>query len=192
MSGLKVALTGNRNKDLCKPLVEKLEALGHECRCFSRETGIDFSKDPYGVIGDLVKEIESADIFINLHAIYFFNQTLLAQKVYQNWVDKGLHKKWMINVGSTTDRVKRGKTNLYHYEKLALREFSSGLAMGGVWGEAPRVSHISVGTLSNRQEKHPDRRTLSVDKAAEYIVWILQQPPELHVNELSIDPVQHP
>ena len=190
MGGLKIAITGNRNKDLCKPLVEKLESLGHECRCFSRESGYDFSNEPYAVIGDLVKEIEPADIFINLHAVYFFNQTLLAHKVYQNWADKGLNNKWMINVGSTTDRVKRGKTNLYHYEKLALRDFSAGLSMCGVWGEAPRVSHISVGTLSNRQDKHPDRKTLDVETAAEYIVWILQQPKNLHVNELSIDPVQ--
>jgi hypothetical protein len=187
---MKFLITGNREKDLCKPLVEKLEAKGHECICVSRANGYDFSDNPYAVIKQVVELAKVTDIFINLYANYFFNQTLLAHKIYKCWADNGFHDKWMINVGSTTDRVRRGKTNLYHYEKLALREFSNGHSMVGVWEKAPRVSHISVGTMSNRAENNPGRKTMSTEQAAEYIVWILEQPAGLHINELSVDPLQ--
>jgi hypothetical protein len=187
---MKILITGNREKDLTKPLVAKLEAKGHECICVSRASGHDFEKDPYDVISQVAKLAKDCDVFINLYANYFFNQTLLAHKIYKTWVDNGLSDKLMINIGSTTDRVRRGKTNLYHYEKLALREFSQGHALPGVWDQAPRVSHISFGTLSNRSEQNPGRKTLPLEKAADYIMWILQQPKEFHINEISIDPVQ--
>ena len=54
----------------------------------------------------------------------------------------------------------------------------------------PKISYISFGTLSNNQHKHPDRICMDIDVAASYIKWIIDQPAELHINELSIDPVQ--
>ncbi|NQZ02688.1 MAG: hypothetical protein HRT45_18655 [Bdellovibrionales bacterium] len=187
---MKILITGNPEKDLCQPLVQQLEQRGHECMCLSRANGYDFADNPYGVIKRIVDLSTDADIFINLYANYFFNQTVLAHKVYKNWVSKGLNDRWLVNIGSTTDRVRKGKSNLYHYEKLALREFSNGHSIIGVWEEAPRVSHFSVGTMSNRTEQNPGRKTMPLDKAAGYIVWLLEQPKEFHVNELSIDPMQ--
>jgi NADP-dependent 3-hydroxy acid dehydrogenase YdfG len=40
------------------------------------------------------------------------------------------------------------------------------------------------------QEKHPDRKTLPIRVAAEYINWLVDQPAYLHINEISIDPLQ--
>ena len=68
---------------------------------------------------------------------------------------------------------------------------SAGLAMAGVWAkDTPRVTLLSVGTMDNRAENNPGRKTLNMDKVANYILWILQQPKEIHINELSIDPMQ--
>ncbi len=187
---MKIVITGNRKKDLCAPLVEMLEKRGHECICLSRETGFDFSKDPISVVKRVVEECQSADVFINLYANYFFNATLLAQRVFTLWFEQRQSQKRILNVGSTTDRVKKGKVNLYHYEKLALRELSSGLALIGVWEKGPKVTHVSLGTLSNRADAHPGRQVLSLEQAAKYLVWVLEQPQDVHVNELSIDPVQ--
>lgn len=187
---LKIVLTGNRNKDLCEPLVRLLEARGHQCLTLSRETGYDFSRNPTDVIKRVVDACRDADVFINLYANYFFNSVVLAQKVFHMWAEqKSPHKK-IINVGSTTDRVRKGKTNLYHYEKLALRELSSGLSLVGVWEGGPKVSHVSFGTLSNRADAHPNRKTLSLEQAAKYLIWVLDQPSDVHINEISIDPVQ--
>ena len=49
---------------------------------------------------------------------------------------------------------------------------------------------LSVGTMDNRADNNPGRKTLDMDKVAGYVLWILQQPKEIHVNELSIDPMQ--
>lgn len=187
---MKILMTGNPTKDLCSEIVKILQAKGHECLCVSRATGHDFEKDPGGTIKKVVELSESSDIFINLYANYFFNATVMANKVYNNWVTQGMSDKRMINVGSTTDRVRKGKSNLYHYEKLALREWSNGLALNGVWNGGPKVSHISFGTLDNKSDKHPDRKCLSMKSAAEYLCWIIDQPKDININELSIDPIQ--
>jgi len=72
-----------------------------------------------------------------------------------------------------------------------LRDFSNTLAIGGVWSdELPKVSYISFGTLSNNQEKHPDRKCMDIDEAAGYIKWLISQPKYVNINEISIDPMQ--
>jgi len=72
-----------------------------------------------------------------------------------------------------------------------LRDYSNTLGISGVWDRGPKISYISFGTLSNNQEKHPDRRTMNITQAAQYIKWIMDQPKEISINELSIDPIQN-
>ena len=98
----------------------------------------------------------------------------------------------IICIGSTTDRVKKGGAWLYNAEKKALRDYCNTLGLGGVWQSGPKITLISFGSLSNVQEKHPDRKCLDIDRAAEYIKWIVDQPADICVNEISIDPLQVP
>ena len=62
--------------------------------------------------------------------------------------------------------------------------------MNGVWGEAPKITLISFGSLSNVQSKHPDRKCMDIDRAANYIKWLVDQPADVCINEISIDPLQ--
>jgi hypothetical protein len=133
-----------------------------------------------------------ADIIVICAALYQFQQTVLLEAVSKRLRenDRAPH---IIVVGSTTDRVKNGKPWLYNAEKKALRDFSNTLSLGGVWEpHHPKVSYISFGTLSNNQEKHPDRKCLDIDEAAGYIKWLIDQPKYVNINELSIDPMQGP
>lgn len=187
---MKIMMTGNREKDLCRSIVAKFESEGHECFCMSRANGFDFSENPTGVIARVVDEADKADIFINLYANYFFHASVLAHKLFNDWLEKGYSDRRIIHIGSTTDRVQRGKRNLYHYEKRILREMSSGHAMIGVWEKGPKVTHLSIGTMENRAKDNPGRQCLSLDQVANYVYWLTQQPKEIHVNELSIDPIQ--
>jgi short-subunit dehydrogenase len=187
---MKILITGNKDKDLCAEIVPLLERDGHECLCVSRETGYDFKDDSGHVIHEILKLAQDVDVFINLYANYFFNATILAHKLYNQWLEKAYSERRIINIGSTTDRVKKGKNNLYHYEKLALRDWSSGFALMGVWNQGPKVTHISFGTMENRAKDNPGRKCLNMKKAAEYVQWVLNQPKELSINELSVDPVQ--
>lgn len=131
-----------------------------------------------------------ADVIIICAALYQFQQTVLLEAVSRRLraEERDPH---IIVVGSTTDRVKNGKPWLYNAEKKALRDFSNTLSIGGVWTDGlPKVSYISFGTLSNNQEKHPDRKCLDIDEAAGYIKWLVLQPKHVNINEISIDPMQ--
>jgi NADP-dependent 3-hydroxy acid dehydrogenase YdfG len=130
------------------------------------------------------------DVVINCVALWRFEQTTLLDAVYKTCVTNN-HCPHIINIGSTTDRVKNAKPWLYNAEKKALRDYSNTLALGGVWDkEKPKISYISFGTLSNNQEKHPDRKTLDIAEAAQYIKWLIEQPKYVNINEISIDPMQ--
>lgn len=187
---MKIGMTGNRNKDLCKFIVEKLEADGHQCVCLSRETGYEFGEE--GTIKRVVRDVEDCDIFINLYANFYFQQTLLAHSLWHHWNENKMGDKRIINVGSTTENVRRSKTNRYHYEKLALQEWSNGVAQAGVWNtDSPKVTHLSIGTMDNRAEDNPGRTTLDMDLVANYVKWIIDQPQHININKLSIDPIQN-
>ena len=185
----KILITGNRNKDLTKHLAPLLESNSYEVDTISRANGWDLGTTE--VIPDFIKLLDDYDVFVNMFANWRFNASLLTYYVFKDWQAKKYNNRRIITIGSTTDRVKRAKTNLYHYEKLALRELSSGLAMSGVWDkDSPLVTHISFGTMDNRADQNPGRKTLNMDKISEYVLWVLQQPSDMHINELSVDPVQ--
>jgi hypothetical protein len=86
--------------------------------------------------------------------------------------------------------VKKGGAWLYKAEKKALRDYCNTLGMNGVWGSAPKLTLISFGSLSNVQTKHPTRKCLEISRAATYIKWLIEQPTDICVNEISVDPLQ--
>jgi NADP-dependent 3-hydroxy acid dehydrogenase YdfG len=181
---MKVLITGNKNFGIAKELFQ----LYPDATFVSKTTGVDLTTQTgHTHCAELCLE---HDIFINCAALWKFNQTVLLETVYKACVS-AQHDIHIINIGSTTDRVKNGKPWLYNAEKKALRDYSNTLGIAGVWDKGPKVSYISFGTLSNNQEKHPDRRTMNINLAAQYIKWIIDQPKEININELSVDPLQN-
>ena len=176
-------ITGNKNEGLAAALYK----LYPDAEFISRETGYDFGKK-----ADMERCAEAAvmhDVIINCSALFRFHQTSLLDIIYKKCqVEK--HRPHIVNIGSTTDRVKKGGSWLYNAEKKALRDYSNTLGLSGVWSEGPKISYISFGTLSNNQEKHPTRKVMDIDTAAEYIKWIIDAPKHFNINELSIDPMQ--
>ena len=177
-------ITGNKNEGVSSALA----TLYPDAEFISRSTGYDFGKKV-----DMERCAEAVihhDVFINCSALFRFNQTSLLDIVYKKCILEN-HQCHIINIGSTTDRVKKGGAWLYNAEKKALRDFCNSLGIHGVWGYSPLVTLISFGSLSNVQDKHPDRKCMPIAKAAEYIHWLLKQPADLHINEISIDPLQY-
>ena len=178
-----ILISGNKNFGLAK----ELHKLYPDAYFASRENGYDLAKsDDQDSFAQYVSHYNT--VIIN-SALWKFNQTVLLDKVYKKCVAEK-HSPHIITIGSTTDRVKNGKPWLYNAEKKALRDYSNTLALGGVWSEGPKITYISFGTLSNNQEKHPDRKCLDISRAAMYIKWIIDQPEDICVNEISIDPKQ--
>jgi hypothetical protein len=182
---MKILVSGNPNQGLAQAIGQEL--VGHEVTFMSRTTGHDLTQSH--VQQQFAEASIDYDVVIINSALWKFNQTILLETVFKKL--KSLDKRTLIVcVGSTTDRVKKGTDWLYNAEKKALRDFANSLGIAGVWSNAPRVTLISFGSLSNVQEKHPDRKTIPIRKAAEYIKWILEQPVDFHINEISIDPLQ--
>ena len=178
-------ITGNKKKGIAQALYN----LYPEAEFISQSTGYDLARKL-----DMERCAERVcegghEVFVNCSALFKFNQTTLLNIVYHKCM---LEKHWchIINIGSTTDRVKKGGSWLYNAEKKALRDYSNTLGLNGVWHSGPKISYVSFGTLSNNQEKHPKRRVMDIDTSAKYIKWIIDQPKEFCINELSIDPMQ--
>jgi len=176
-------ITGNKTKGLANSLF-KIYPNAIYC---SRSTGFDLTdrKDQ----ARFSKLCLEHDVIINCSALWRFEQTNLLDQIYKTCLEHN-HTPHIISIGSTTDRVKNGKPWLYNAEKKALRDYSNTLALGGVWDQFPKISYISFGTLSNNQEKHPNRQCLGINQAAKYIKWLIEQPKHVSINEISIDPMQ--
>ena len=180
---MKIIITGNKNFGLAKSLY----ALFPDAHFASRATGYELtSKMGQEKFADIIPEY---DVIINSGALWKFNQTVLLDTIYKKCVEHK-HRPHVICIGSTPDRVKNSKAWLYNAEKKALRDYCNTLSLNGVWDKGPKVSLISFGSLSNVQEKHPDRKCLDIDRAALYIKWLIHQPADICIIEFSIDPIQ--
>jgi hypothetical protein len=183
---MKILISGNPFFGLAEAM--KTELALHELTFVSRTTkGLDLTRaENQQAFAEMALD---HDVVIINSALWKFNQVLLLEAVYKKLKAAG-KQTLIICIGSTTDRVMKATDWLYNAEKKALRDYANSLSLSGVWANTPRVTLISFGSLSNVQEKHPDRKTIPIQGAASYIKWILEQPAEFHINEISVDPIQ--
>ena len=176
-------ITGNPKEGVAQAL-HKIYPRATYC---SRESGYDLTNTDH--MFQFANECIKHDQIIINSALWRFSQTVLLDLVYKS-LRNAKSEAHIVCIGSTTDRTSKGTTWLYNAEKKALRDFSNSLALIGVWHSGPKISYISFGTLSNNQEKHPDRICMDIDQAASYIKWLLEQPKDVNINEISIDTMQ--
>jgi len=180
----KILIAGNSSYGLAYELAQ----LYPDAFFASRTTGYDLSTNNGQL--KLAELVLDYDIFINCSALNKFSQTVLLDKVYKKCTEN-YTSPYIICIGSTTDRVKKGGAWLYNAEKKALRDYCNTLGINGVWQGGPKITLISLGTLSNMKFKHPDRICLDITRAASYIKWLIEQPEDICINEISIDPLQN-
>tara|TARA_B100001094_G_scaffold331898_1_gene401826 strand:+ start:978 stop:1526 length:549 start_codon:yes stop_codon:yes gene_type:complete len=176
-------ITGNKTYGLAKSL-HKMYPNAVFC---SRETGYELTKTDH--MFEFANECTKHDIIIINSALWRFHQTVLLDLVYKA-LRNAKSEAHIVCIGSTTDRTKKGQAWLYSAEKKALRDYCNSLGIVGVWHSGPKISLISFGTLANNQHKHPDRKCMLEDEAADYIKWLIEQPKHVNINEISIDPMQ--
>tara|TARA_X000001036_G_scaffold75471_1_gene66998 strand:- start:1859 stop:2407 length:549 start_codon:yes stop_codon:yes gene_type:complete len=176
-------ITGNPKEGIAQAL-HKLYPNAVFC---SRESGYELTNTDH--IFEFANMCTKHDIIILNSALWRFHQTILLDLVYKA-LRTAKSEAHIVCVGSTVDRTKKGQAWLYGAEKKALRDYCNSLALLGVWHSGPKISYISFGTLDNNKDKHPDRKCLSIDQAAQYIKWLIDQPKDVNINEISIDPMQ--
>ena len=109
-----------------------------------------------------------------------------------NAMNEADRKGHIINIGSTADTGVKGRTWRYPTEKKALKAYNRDLTYMTMGGSNIKTTLISPGSLTTPAiiKKHPDRKLIDVEYIAELVVWIINQPEYINVNELSIDPIQ--
>lgn len=188
----KVLITGNRNYGLCEAICnefDKHENIDYECA--SRSTGwtLDKNEEQERLAQYFVDE--GFNVFINNSAMWKFHQIMIAEHLYTKAHEDGVHAQF-IHMGSTADTGVRGRTWRYPTEKKALKDYNRDLTYMAAGGSNIKTTLISPGSLTTPSviKKHPDRKLIDVEYIAEVILWLLQQPEYVNINEISLDPIQ--
>jgi hypothetical protein len=153
----------------------------------SRTTGYDFEEKDS--VNEFAKESTHHNEIILVSALWKFQQTLLLENVFKTNMNASLTP-LIVVLGSTVDRYHKATAWIYSTEKKTLRQYADSCGKLGIHSKAPRVSLISFCTLNNKQDKHDGRVCMDIDRAVGYIKWVIDQPRDLCVNEISIDMIQ--
>lgn len=189
----KILITGSRNYGLCEAICNLFDTLPNiEYETASRSNGYNLdNSDGYSKLANYYIDGDF-DIFINNSAIWKFHQVMIVESVF-NAMEEANRKGQIINIGSTADTGVKGRTWRYPTEKKALKAYNRDLTYMAMGGSNIKTTLISPGSLttSSVMKKHPDRKLIDVEYIAELVVWTINQPEYINVNELSIDPIQH-
>lgn len=138
------------------------------------------------------------DVYISCSCLYHFQQTLLLGKVWKKW-NEAKKKGHIIAFGSTADWGI--KVWLYPTEKKTLRDFCrrfGGAASGGgpqlYPGNGIRVTYVGPGMLDlpRQREKHgEDLAKLDTNYLCGVVEWLINQPDNVNIYEITMDPVQY-
>ena len=189
----KILITGSRNYGLCEAICNLFDTLPNiEYETASRSNGYNLdNSDGYSKLANYYIDGDF-DIFINNSALWKFHQVMIVESVF-NAIEEADRKGQIINIGSTADTGVKGRTWRYPTEKKALKAYNRDLTYMAMGGSNIKTTLISPGSLttSSVMKKHPDRKLIDVEYIAELVVWTINQPEYINVNELSIDPIQH-
>ena len=189
----KILITGSRNYGLCEAICNLFDTLPNiEYETASRSNGFNLdNSDGYSKLAKYYIDGDF-DVFINNSAIWKFHQVMIVESVF-NAMEEADRKGQIINIGSTADTGVKGRTWRYPTEKKALKAYNRDLTYMAIGGSNIKTTLISPGSLttSSVMKKHPDRKLIDVEYIAELVVWTINQPEYINVNELSIDPIQH-
>ena len=187
----KILITGNRNYGLCQAICNMFDEQGYEYECASRATGWSLDKnEEQSRLADYFVD-NGFNVFINNSAMWKFHQIMIAEHMYTKAKDAGVHAQF-IHMGSTADTGVKGRTWRYPTEKKALRDYNRDLTYMTQGGSNIKTTCLSPGSLTTPSvmKKHPDRKLIDVEYIAEVILWLLNQPEYVNINEISIDPIQ--
>ena len=188
----KVLITGNRNYGLCEAICNLFDTVDSiDYSTASRSTGwsLDKNEEQERLAQHFVDD--GYNVFINNSAMWKFHQVMIAEHLYTKAKEAGVHAQF-IHMGSTADTGVKGRTWRYPTEKKALRDYNRDLTYMAQGGSNIKTTCLSPGSLTTPSvmKKHPDRKFIDVEYIAEVILWLLQQPEYVNINEISLDPIQ--
>lgn len=176
---MKIGITGHTD-GIGKAIADACIAAGHEVVGFSRSTGYNLFQDRE----ELLADAEDCDVFVNNRFEYNnAQQTELLYKMFDLWRGKD---KRIINIGSRAGTYPcRGVVDRYAVHKHALDTACEQLT----WMNdmRPRVTNIKPGYVDTKSVKDiTDHPKLKPEAVAEAVMWVLNQPPMVHISAISM------
>ncbi len=155
----------------------------------SRSTGYDFSMP--AMWQKAAEHSLEYDVFISCAALWRFQQTLLLEKIWEQWHRQGKPGQILV-IGSTGDTGIRPGGWLYPAEKSALRTYCRNLSAATLAGSPIRLTYISPGYMSTPkvEQKHPTKKKLRPLDVVNILEWLMNQPKHFNIHEISMDPIQ--
>lgn len=186
-----IIVSGNPNYGFGAALKEEFP----NAEFYSRSSNdFDFKKHENHV--EFAKRSLNFDVYISCSCLSRFRQVLLLEEVYRLW-SESRHRGQIIVLGSSADTPVKGTPWLYPVEKKAIRAYCRNLSVesaGGVKFKASgiRVSYLSPGHIDTPRanEKHPKADKLSGSYLAQVVRWLIEQPENVNISELCLDPIQ--
>ena len=187
-----ILVAGNKNYGLGKSIYENFPRAKF---CSRSNGGYDFFKKE-AIEKFANYSLHFSDCIFCSYIPYFF-QTILLEKTWNLWNSEG-KKGHMIVIGSTSDNSP--KRWLYSIEKRALRDwcrvYGKSASGGGPElypGNGIKITYIAPGMidLPKQREKHGEKLAkLDPSYIVEVIKWVLSQPENVNIYDISMDPVQ--
>tara|TARA_Y100000590_G_scaffold402163_1_gene487696 strand:+ start:28943 stop:29515 length:573 start_codon:yes stop_codon:yes gene_type:complete len=181
----RIAITGS-TRGIGKAIADQLENEGHSIIGLSR-SNFNLQED-WGDIEDKLDSIhKKCDIFIN-NAHHRYSQVRILQYLFERWQRL---PKTIINISSSSGDKKQergGQWASYQIEKIALDQACKQLDGLGKC----KVVNIRPGwvdTDATKDLKKPIGITiLKPLKVAQIVSWIINQPYEVHIKDITIEP----
>jgi NADP-dependent 3-hydroxy acid dehydrogenase YdfG len=124
---------------------------------------------------------------INLNAVHFLTTALLP------WMKKDEQPSHIINIGSILGKLSGSKKSAYSATKFAIQGYSEAL-FKELRGYNIKVTCINPGSINTRFFKtsgiEPNERMLQPDEVADILVYLLETPDNVLIDELTVRPLQ--
>lgn len=175
---MRIAITGH-SKGIGAGLYEKL-AITHDVYGFSRSNGYDISK--FSSQRRIIRESLQCDTFIN-NAWHDFHQVEMFERIYKEWQFDPT--KTIVNINSKS-RYGRfdGIPSIYSSSKKELAKKANCATM---YDRECRIINVSPGLVDTDmiRDRKKDNPVLTVQEAADIIIWAVLQPQHVEIGELS-------
>ncbi len=182
----KISITGN-NRGIGLAISKQLEKEGHSIYGLTRSKGFDL-QDDWNIVKEKINDATNdCDVFIN-NAHYDYRQLDVLHYVFSKW--KKLDKT-IINIGSAsgdTNQERFTKWAEYNIQKIALDNACKQLNGLGKC----KVVNVRPGWVDTDQtsklKKPIGLSILKPLKVAQVVSWIINQPFEVHIKDITIEP----
>ena len=180
---MKVLVTGNPNyKGLAHGIQQALEGTEHTVEFMGRWNNWNIRETDK--VADYAKDF---DVFVNCQYGPTGEQQNLLNDIYDKFA-----KGHIINIGSSKEYW-RDRDDAYTANKIELHDMSKERCKWHCFGSSQiKMTYVSFGNMASESQlaRNDGKVKIDLKKAGEYIKWIMEQPANINLHYLALDPVQ--